>query len=94
MLGRAEEWARIEAFLDRADEDDGGLLLLTGEPGIGKTCLLDEARVRTEASGGTVLFGRGFEAAPGQNVRRLGRRVAGRRRSPNSTTRRRLSSPA
>ena len=66
MLGRTEEWARIEAFLDRADEDDGGLLLLTGEPGIGKTRLLDEARVLTEASGGTVLFGHGFEAERGR----------------------------
>jgi DNA-binding SARP family transcriptional activator len=66
MLGRAEEWARIEGFLDRADEVDGGLLLLTGEPGIGKTRLLDEARLRAEASGGTALFGRGFEAERGR----------------------------
>lgn len=38
------------------------LLLVTGEPGIGKTRLLQELAARVRAQGGTVLTGRAFEA--------------------------------
>ena len=66
LLGRSQEWAAIEAFLDGTSEPAGGLLLLVGEPGIGKTRLLEEAQRGVEAHGGTVIAARGFEAEHGR----------------------------
>ncbi|HYB22152.1 MAG TPA: AAA family ATPase, partial [Solirubrobacteraceae bacterium] len=66
LLGRAEEWSTIEAFLDGTDGTADGLLLLAGEPGIGKTRLLEEAQRHVEARGGTAIAGRGFEAERGR----------------------------
>ena len=62
MIGRQREWSVIEAFLDGTDERAGRLLLLAGEPGIGKTRLLEEAHAHVQSGGGTVVAGRGFEA--------------------------------
>lgn len=66
LLGRAEEWSTIEAFLDGTAGTADGLLLLAGEPGIGKTRLLEEAQRHVEARGGTAITGRGFEAERGR----------------------------
>ena len=66
LLGRAEEWSAIEAVLDGTAGTAGGLLLLAGEPGIGKTRLLEEAQRHVEARGGTAIAGRGFEAEHGR----------------------------
>jgi DNA-binding SARP family transcriptional activator len=63
LVGRAEERRAVTAFLDSARAGTaGGLLLLSGEPGIGKTRLLEEAHDHVESSDGLVLRGRGFEA--------------------------------
>ena len=64
LLGRTEEWSAIEAFL--GSDDSGRLLVLLGEPGIGKTRLLEETHVHAGAAGGTVVAGRGFEAERGR----------------------------
>src|SRR3954454_23867771 len=48
-------------MLDRALAGDGGLLVLAGEPGIGKTRLLAAVRRRAEALGFAVLAARGSE---------------------------------
>ncbi len=66
LLGRAEEWSAIEAFLDGTADTAGELLLLVGEPGIGKTRLLEEAQRHVEGRGGIVIAGRGFEAERGR----------------------------
>lgn len=66
LLGRAEEWSVIEAFLDGTAGYPGTLLLLVGEPGIGKTRLLEEAQRGIEARGGVAIVGRGFEAERGR----------------------------
>ena len=42
LVGRSSEIALIGAFLDRASAD-GEALLLSGEPGVGKTALLNAA---------------------------------------------------
>jgi predicted Ser/Thr protein kinase len=63
FLGRGRELAQMEQGWARATSGQRQLLLLGGEPGIGKTRLaLEFARVRT-ASGATVLAGRCDEEA-------------------------------
>ena len=41
LLGRHAERERVRALLGHARNGRGGALLVTGEPGIGKTALLD-----------------------------------------------------
>lgn len=43
LIGRAAEWGVVEAMLTRAGNAEGGVLLVRGEAGLGKTALLDEA---------------------------------------------------
>jgi DNA-binding CsgD family transcriptional regulator/tetratricopeptide (TPR) repeat protein len=43
LIGRAAEWAAVEARLTRAGDSEGGVLLLRGEAGVGKSALLEEA---------------------------------------------------
>lgn len=42
VLGRDEELASIASFLERSHRGAGGVLLVEGDPGIGKTRLVDE----------------------------------------------------
>ncbi|MEV4510954.1 LuxR family transcriptional regulator [Dactylosporangium sp. NPDC049525] len=61
LLGRTDELALLEALLsDRART--GPCLLLRGEPGIGKTALLDAAAARAAAAGWRVLRASGVES--------------------------------
>ncbi len=66
LVGRTHEWSLVEGFLDRDGDPTGGLLLLVGESGIGKTRLLEEAGVHLDGCGGTVIAGRAFEAERGR----------------------------
>ncbi|RJL22937.1 AAA family ATPase [Bailinhaonella thermotolerans] len=43
LVGRDEEIGRVRALIDAARQGRGGALVLRGEPGIGKTALLDDA---------------------------------------------------
>ncbi len=60
LLGRTSECGRIDGLLEAARGGDSGVLVLHGDPGIGKTALLLYAR-RT-ADGLTVLETRGIES--------------------------------
>jgi DNA-binding CsgD family transcriptional regulator len=60
LVGRDAERAAIGTLLQGARESRGGALVLRGEPGIGKTALLDDARDR--ATDMLVLFARGIES--------------------------------
>jgi DNA-binding CsgD family transcriptional regulator/tetratricopeptide (TPR) repeat protein len=60
LVGRDAERAAIDALLDGARASRGGTLVLRGEPGIGKTALLEDARNR--ATGMRVLGARGVES--------------------------------
>ena len=63
LAGRDGDLGVIQAFLDEASAG-GAALLLTGEPGVGKTALLDAAQERAMAAGVRVLRATGaqFEA--------------------------------
>jgi len=50
LVGRREERARIDLLLDQALAGHGGALSVRGEPGIGKTALLEYARERAGAA--------------------------------------------
>ena len=47
MTGRAAERSRIEARLDSLQGGDGGVLLIEGEAGIGKSTLIDWIKAAT-----------------------------------------------
>jgi DNA-binding CsgD family transcriptional regulator len=60
LLGRAAEQERIGGLLAGARDGRSGVLVIRGEPGIGKSALLDYAR--EQAEGMAVLFARGLES--------------------------------
>ena len=67
LLGREPERCEIDQVLARARAGKCATLALTGEPGIGKTALLDYASER--AAGMQVLSARGIESEAADPVR-------------------------
>ena len=61
FVGRQRELARLLERLDTARQGQGGVALVVGEPGIGKTRLLVELSRRARAAGWQVLAGRAYE---------------------------------
>jgi len=62
FVGRERELAQIGAALDDAAGGRGKLMMLAGEPGIGKTSVADRVSVAARERGFTVLWGRCWEA--------------------------------
>lgn len=63
LVGRDAEWGQILAWFESAQlEVSSPALLLTGEPGIGKSRLLEELVSVVRARGGTAVVGRSYEA--------------------------------
>ena len=58
FVGRADELARLEPLITRAAHGGRQVVLLGGEPGIGKSRLARELAVAAHARGSTVLQGR------------------------------------
>ena len=65
LLERAGELARIDGLLAAVRAGRGGVLVVTGPAGIGKTALLTEAGQRAARPGMRVLAGRGGELEGG-----------------------------
>lgn len=61
MVGRRREIARLQAALDRAAGGRGGVVLVQGEPGIGKTRLVKELVRRAQAEGFPTAWGGSIE---------------------------------
>jgi predicted ATPase len=62
FVGRAQEMAILQAHLDSAVAGHGRLVLLVGEPGIGKTRTAHELATHARARGAQVLIGRCYES--------------------------------
>ncbi|WP_329049093.1 AAA family ATPase [Amycolatopsis sp. NBC_01488] len=58
FVGRVREADLLAARLDEARSGRGRLVLITGEPGIGKTRLAQETVARAAAAGVPVAWGR------------------------------------
>src|SRR5262245_21348810 len=65
LLERRGEMARIDRLLATARAGRGGVVVITGPAGIGKTALLTEAEDRAGRAGMRVLAGRGGELESG-----------------------------
>jgi len=63
FVGRTGELAVLTADLDAAVGGRGGVVLVAGEPGIGKTRLVEELAARAIGRGAAVLWGRCWEGA-------------------------------
>jgi predicted ATPase len=61
LVGRQELVDRLGMALEGARAGAGRLVLLTGEPGIGKTALAREVAARAGANGFSVLWGTGWD---------------------------------
>src|SRR6478609_1789205 len=62
LIGRERELTQLLPLVDRALAGGGGLLLVGGEPGIGKSRLAEALAARAHERGARVLVGRCWEA--------------------------------
>lgn len=61
FVGREEELATLQSHWQRAQAEKGGLVLISGEAGVGKTRLVAELTDRLRWQGARVLTGRCYE---------------------------------
>jgi DNA-binding SARP family transcriptional activator/tetratricopeptide (TPR) repeat protein len=57
VVGRAEELALLRAAIARTHAGEPAAVIVEGEPGAGKTCLLDEVTTEAAARGALVIWG-------------------------------------
>ena len=57
FVGRADELATLRALLERAERGEGAFVLMTGEPGAGKTRLVRELAHEAADAGALVCYG-------------------------------------
>lgn len=62
LIGREREIAVIDEALATALRGQRAVVLISGEPGIGKTRLLDELELRVQQAGGRAVWGRTWDA--------------------------------
>jgi hypothetical protein len=61
LVGRERELAELRHGLDGALIGRGGLFMVAGDPGVGKTALADEIGAEAVAAGALVLWGRAWD---------------------------------
>jgi DNA-binding CsgD family transcriptional regulator len=62
FVGRGRELALVRDRLSAASQGEGGIVFLSGEPGIGKSRLLDEAATLAQSNGWRVLKGYAYDS--------------------------------
>src|SRR2546428_1551431 len=62
FVGRERELDVLRGGLDRSAAGRGSVVMVVGEPGVGKTALLDEFSARVRESGLLVLWGKCWES--------------------------------
>src|SRR5450755_106617 len=62
LVGRLREVTRVMDVYDMAKDESARVVLMMGEPGIGKTRLLEEIALRAARDGAVVLRGGNSEA--------------------------------
>ncbi|HVS49849.1 MAG TPA: AAA family ATPase [Candidatus Dormibacteraeota bacterium] len=62
FVGRSAELKQLVGGLDRAFEGRGGMFLLSGEPGIGKTRVAEQLDIEAQKRGSAVYWGRSTQA--------------------------------
>src|SRR5687767_1794707 len=92
FVGRGEELAQLIGFFEDTERGRGRVVLVTGEPGIGKTRLIEEL-ANAIGDRGTVVWGRSWDegVAPAywpwsQILRTISPALLDRVRSPSATT--------
>ena len=61
FVGRETEFAQLQAAFDAATRGEGGVVMLSGEPGIGKTALCEQFATYVSKRGGRTLVGHSYE---------------------------------
>jgi class 3 adenylate cyclase len=61
FVGREQELRQLEAAVDAAQSGQGGLVMVVGEPGIGKTTLTEQLATYAGLRGGRVVVGHCYE---------------------------------
>src|SRR5262249_9873545 len=87
FVGRERELSELTGSLDSAAAGRGGLYLLSGEPGIGKTRLAERCADIAAARGFTVLWGRCWEAGGAPTSGPWGRVLRPAAGGPDATAR-------
>src|SRR5215831_15505029 len=62
FVGRERELSELSALLESAAQGRGGLAVLSGEPGIGKSRLADEVAAEAARRGFRAAWGRAWES--------------------------------
>jgi DNA-binding SARP family transcriptional activator len=81
LIGRESELKRVNTILQRVSTGEARVLLVSGEPGIGKSRLAREIIAMAESSGASVLTGRCYaeSSAPYEPIAQIIRSVMTRR---------------
>lgn len=61
LLGREPEMQKLAEMIARTKSGQGGLVIIGGEPGVGKTRLAEEVVIRAHTAGVPVLYGAAYE---------------------------------
>src|SRR5207237_4343106 len=61
FVGRESELRQLEAAFDQAGSGRGSLMMIVGEPGIGKTALCEQLSTYVAVRGGRTLVGHCYE---------------------------------